>query len=749
MNLRHRLIAAVVLLALWAAPSPGAASEETRGAPPAGERVYGLVFGDWWARSQNQPNEVRGQSDDDAYPIVLRGGYWSIHHEGSPVKTGEFQSLSSSPFWDADGLLSDGSRTLDFFATGTDQDGNKAGLTYYGPGLSAKVDYDRYLRRLDRDQFLNFDPNEPVSPTSQRVLNRTVLHAGEDYAIRVQDFDARFKGHLADNLKWRLNVWGIQREGERQAQKLAHCFNESLLTPGAPTGNRCHILAQPQRIDWTTVEIEPVIEANLDYFTVEYSRTMRALDQNDQVVTRQYTNASHTGWPVAFTAVPYNFTTENYTEIDRIKVGADITDYTKFYGLAFVGNTQNEFRGTHRYFNGFDLRLTNEALDGVTVTGYGKRINEHNRLPTTFPENDLVQGGDSIADYHHPVNYEKTAAGVKGKWRPSESGWNTPRGLSFNGGYEYALIDRAFAEYDIEDSGDRTFVQPNTRIHEFQAGTAMRWSACWDTYLRYRLRLIDDPIFGVRATNGDLNTNQPEQAHLIEIGGTWMPAENFLVTATFGIEDRSHHSLHDNLNNAYSVFETNPRATAFDETSYPIVITAWYAPTRKWSLSAGYAVYTNWIDQLITLGDQYNDGVYNPVARNYQEPQPAQDWWQYAGRAEIVSLGATYAWTRQVRLNGGIEWGRSRNGFASPPSPAISQDPAGGGSGTQVPDWTLLPSLSDVIVDTTRITAGVDYALRERIDLYFRYSLFDYDDEAGTGLGGTTHGFLGGLSAVF
>lgn len=389
-------------LVLAAAPGllTGMAWGQTATAPAEGTEADPLASGRGYPAAPASAEAVRGQSPLFQPAIVLRGGYWALDNQGSPVKTGEFQSLDSSAFWDVDGLLSDGLRTLDFVATGTDDDGNHGSLTYYGPRLSARVDFDRYLRRLDRDQFDAFDPNvpPPPAPAAQRVLNRTVLNAGEDYAFRVEEFDARFKGDIGDNLRWRLNVWGIRRHGERQAQKLAHCFNESLLVPGAPTGNRCHILAQRQQIDWTTVEMEPVIEAGLDFLTVEYSRTMRALDQDDQVVSRQYTNSTHSGWPVAFTDVPYNFTTENYTEIDRLKIGADLTDYTKFYGLAFIGNTKNEFRGTHRYFNGFDLRLTNDAVDGVTATGYGKRTNEHNRLPTTFPESSLVQGGESIAD---------------------------------------------------------------------------------------------------------------------------------------------------------------------------------------------------------------------------------------------------------------------------------------------------------------------------------------------------------------
>ena len=86
---------------------------------------------------------------------------------------------------------------------------------------------------------------------AQRVLSRTVLDAGEDYAIRIQEFDTRFKGRISDELKWRVDVWGLRRRGERQVNKLGHCFNQSNAgLAGQPsfnpavTGNRCHMMAQ-------------------------------------------------------------------------------------------------------------------------------------------------------------------------------------------------------------------------------------------------------------------------------------------------------------------------------------------------------------------------------------------------------------------------------------------------------------------------------------------------------------------------
>jgi hypothetical protein len=658
-------------------------------------------------------------------------------------------SIDPSPFWDLDGLSSDGTRTVDFSATQTDQEGYFGRLHYFGPLVSAKLDYEQFLHRLDSWNFDNFPAGVPAAPSTSRVLNHNTMNLGQDYAIRVQEFNAKFKGPLGENAKWRLNVFGINREGERQASKLAHCYND-----GVVPNNRCHVQAQSQHIDWRMAEIEPCLETTLGPVTLEYSRTMRVFDQDDQIVTRRYSNASHTNWPIANADVPYGFATPNRTQIDRLKMSADLNDDNHFYGLLYTGDTFNRYRETRRFINGYDFRLTNESIEGVKVTGYGKRIGEAGELPTFFPENNVIQGGDNITMYHNPLNYDKTALGVKGQWRPYQSGWPVAHGVAFTGGYEYLRISRTHAEYEIEQSPAiapnpvNVFDQPDTTGNMMFFGVTNRWSACFDTFVRYKRLEITDPVYGVRATSGDVNTNLPGQSDLIEFGGTWTPTDNFLVNASIGIDKRRHHSFHDNVNNAFNVFQTNPRETDFDEDSYPIVISAWYAPTCKWSLSGGYATFSNTIDQLITLGDQYNDGVYNPGARNYNEPSPYQSRWRYNGQSQVVNLGAAYAYSQRLKVLGGWEYTWSRNAINAAPAPATAFDNPGAAV-VVVPNWTAIPGLSTVQMQTTRMTAGVDYLLRERVTVYGRYVYYDYRDQTLGLVSGTTNGFLGGISAMY
>ena len=80
--------------------------------------------------------------------------------------------------------------------------------------------------------------------------------------------------------------------------------------------------------------------------------------------------------------------------------------------------------------------------------------------------------------------------------------------------------DTSFATYETALG---TFTQPNTRSHQIEFGPSTWWSRNLQTFTRYKVRFIDDPLIGVREHNGLFNTNQPEQLHITEVGATWTP----------------------------------------------------------------------------------------------------------------------------------------------------------------------------------------------------------------------------------
>jgi hypothetical protein len=626
--------------------------------------------------------------NDPAYGLALRGGWWDVHSEGAKTKIGEFESLQSSPFWDADGLYTDGHKTMDFSVTGLDSEGTDASLRYYGPQISANVEYQRFLRRLDHDP-LNGIADSQQQPPGGIIVTKDDLNVGEDYAIRVQELNANFKGDLTENLKWRLGIWGMRKKGARQVNAMGHCFShpDAADTNGNPVfGPSCHVLTQRQRIDWITTEIEPALEATVGSATVTYARTMRAFDQDDQVTTRSYDNfGGFFGGDLPYAVVP-----ENLTEIDRLTSNVSLLPNWDFYSSYYTGNTKNKHRDTNRRLSGLDVRTTVRRGASASLTGFAKKNVQTGQLPAVLlPE-------ENASDLNAPINYDQTTAGIKGRWRPFYGDGSWRNGLRFSGGYEYRGLAR---ENAIFTEGNTTVNQSQTTANLTHIRAAMKWNSEFESRLRYRLGFVDNPLFGI-AKNGVTNTNLPTQEHLVELGGTWTPADNLLLSGSFGFENRWNTS----------------DISDFQEDSYPITLTGWYAPLDRWTLSGGVAFFKSWIDQDITLG-----GLSDALTSR----------WDYSGSSDVVNVGTTYAWTDSLTLSGGFAFVRGSNRFSAATIPYE------------------LSQFSEVLVETTRWTAGLDYQFLSRANFYFRYQFFDYDDKSQGLDSGVANMFLTGVDAVF
>jgi len=739
-------IYALVALAVIPSALLGADSQTPAAEPPSEDGIYQPVFTDGTARADHEPMFLtRGQSPG-GQDLAVRFGWWGIDHSGSNTKIGEWQSLNSSAFFDADGLLSDGYTTTDFHATGTDDESTDLGLRVYRQGLSFDMEFDRFLHRLDHKSLANFTG---TNIDGDHYTYADDLDVGSENAIRVQKFDAKFKGALTDNIKWGLNLWGMRKSGERGVMAFCHARDA-----GCGSSN-CHVQSQSQQIDWLTMEIQPVIEAKFGAVTVEYSRTMRSFNQNDGIASRQYGASRHgralrpnspaapdgDGLPFDY---PYAVTSENFTQIDRLKFGVDLTENTQFYANLFLGDTENRNVNTHRDFDGFDLRVTNQSLKGLKLTAYSKRYTERNQLPSEQMRRDILgldnadfsgttldanwppayaiygddpTEADLVAAFASPVDRTRVTAGTKARWKP----FNSLSGFALTGGYEYRSIERTHAIYELDEAsagdplfGLGPFAQQSTESNIFHVGTTFDVTRTVDSFIRYKMIQTDNPLLGfAKAQEADtwgqaLNTNQPEHEDLIEFGGTWMPRQNFLLSATFGIQKRHNSS---------------PEAN-FDEDDYPIVLSAWYAPTARWSISGGLAFLSNWIDQDITHGKGHGGS-----------DTPNELAFEYGGRSEVINVGSSFAYTERLTLSGGLDFVRSSNAFGDPSVPAIS--------------LAALSGASDVLVETTRLNAGFDYELREGVNTYFQYSYYNYDDKAGNGNSGTANMFLGGLSATY
>lgn len=663
------------------------------------------------------------QVSDSPEEFAARFGWWGTNTIGSPTKVGEYQGLSpSSPFWDVDGLRSNGTKTLSFSANGPEDESTHADLHFYnGPGLTADIQYERFPHRLDHDPFPGFvapnDAKNPTTPTLGNPYSYTDNNFGHDYAIRVQEIKANFKGNINDSIKWRVNYFGIQKEGDRQATAVTHCARTTAQT-GTGFNRQCHVLSQSQRILWQTSEVEPVIEMSLtDSLRLEYSRTMRTFTQADSVVTTTYnlTPAVSAGTTGVYDLVP-----DSTTEIDRLKAHGQLGEATDVYVLSYVGNTRNQFRDTNRHFGGVDGRITNNSIDGLTLTAFGKTYTENTQAPTTalgqslYLEPDLNGPLNNTPGIVQPVNRDVADFGVNGRWRPFFDEVGTVRSrFALIGGYDYGTIRRGNATYP-NNHGTFTFTQPDTDSNTLFLGVEEKFSKEFSTYLKYKLIDTDYPLYGVTLESHTLanaiTTNLPTREDRIELGATWSPTDRFMLNGTGWYENASNHG-------PYANFESN---------SFPFSFTTWYSVTSQWSLNGGYAYFPNHITQDVVLGADSNVTATIP----FRSP------WTYMQEASVVNIGANYAYSERLSFNGGIEYVRGVDVISNiPDNGAIS--------------YSDIPGYSKVSVDTCRVSAGVDYLIRRNLTTYVRYNYYNYGDTVTAYNAGTAHMLLGGLTATF
>lgn len=689
-------------------------------------------------------------------------GWWVTGNTGSPVKTGEYQGLSPSPFWVIDGLYSNGYQTLGIYGNQTDNESNQAALRYFSPRWHADIYFQRFIHRLDHIPLDNFLPDNAASaklPNNTYVVGRD-LNVGQDYAIRVEEFRSSVGSKINDNWRFQVDVWQQRKFGERQGNATAHCFQAQASNPGQ---RACHVLSQSQHIDWLTMEVTPRLEARFEPVTIEYSRPMRQFSQNDQMIFRDYQDRGG----MINGNYPYAIVPDNLTQIDQLKASIDLGPHRQFYAFGYVGNTANQDRDVDRNFLGYDLRFTDWTLPRTSVTLYARSYNQTGELPTTLLTSETARGPlgqtqtlpatkppTQLLEYiAFPLEYHRWTEGIKASWRPDIKGMFCD--LAFTAGYEFDYLDRDNAVWQtpprgpaagqLEVSGQAVVRQANTTTQTLFAGVAKPWrygdDSCVNTYARYKVLFVENPLFGVRQLNGVVNTNLPQQKHIVEFGGGWYPVSNFAITFQQDIEVGQNH------------FNNNAEATGnvvdFSEQAYNSTVTVWYAPTHKASLTASFSAFSNWINQNVFLGDNYFDSEAPPQPPSANLPLALQPTF-YTGTSGLLNLCLNYKLTDNIQLNCGYQFVRGNNRFTMNATPSFAFPPS---LSTNEPKgaitFTELPGFSPVQVETQRITAGVAWRPWPLLTVYLIYNYFDYHDETANYNSGTTHMMMAGLSRIW
>lgn len=685
-------------------------------------------------------SEIREPGD-----TLLSAGAWFTKNTGSVVKTGEYQGMSSSPFWVIDGLYSGGYRTLSIYGNQTDNDSFQGGFHYFQPNIHADLDYQRFIHRLDHIPLNNFTPSTPITdktsfPSNSVVLGRD-LNVGQEYAIRVEELRSSTGWKINDNLRARVDFWQLRKFGERQENATAHCFVAS-----AGGSRNCHVLSQSQHIDWTTSEVTPRLEARLGPLTLEYARPMRQFLQDDQLIFRNYNNGSlikpSSSGGMIWGDYPYAIVPQTLTQIDQLKGSLDLGPTRQFFGFGFVGSTHNQDRDVHRYFNGGDLRFTDWTLPRTSVTLYAKTYNQSGTRPETLgpSETQFFTLAKANAEIRTPIEYHRNTGGIKGNWRP-DFGDGVLEDLNFTWGYEYDRLGRVNAIWQTPflsspglPAGSQEvgiYEQADTTTQTLFVGARKPWGRNVDTFVRYKVHFVDNVLFGFRELSNVLNTGLPQQRHIVDFGGGWYPVSSFAVMLDQSIQVGR--TQFDNTANA------DGNVIDLREQSYATTVTVLYAPTRRLSLITSVSAYSDWVNQNLFLGDDYIDPDDPIPPKNALIPLAIQPTY-YAGRSQLFDFTLNYRLTDNTRLTLGYQFVHGSNQFNMSANPGFAYSPS---LSTSEPKGAInfsdLAVYSSTRVDTNKVIAGMSWRVRPMTTFGVFYNLFSYHDETNSYNSGVAH----------
>jgi hypothetical protein len=300
-----------------------------------------------------------------------------------------------------------------------------------------------------------------------------------------------------------------------------------------------------------------------------------------------------------------------------------------------------------------------------------------------------------------------------------------------------------------------------------------------DTYLKFKYYDTQDALYGVayhKSTFGQsfgdpfpydaqsTNSALPQYDSIVELGGTWLPSDHFMLNGWVGIDVQSQSEgrlVVSNSGTKPATLTTEP--LTFKSENYPCGINGSFQADDKWTLNFGAAYFTNWIDQDVTFGPNSEHGFGGGTLPNYGA---LLNRFAYGGRAAVLNLGVTYRLSPRLRFQAqgeyvhGIDSAYQLSGDPTYGTTTVTS--VSGGTTTANAQTADIPSYFRDDVMITRVSAGIDYMVSKHCTAYFRYVLFDYQDSAdkaqiaasslpvdGLPLSGTSNLFLGGFNATF
>ncbi len=408
--------------------------------------------------------------------------------------------------------------------------------------------------------------------------------------------------------------------------------------------SQCHVSSRNKRINAHTDDVTLGLEGRFGPATISYQHLWRSFKEDGAAPLTNYGNGAPS-FRVRGRAL-YSRVPDSKTRIHKINVNSKLPFASALFASYQWGERSNRDTRNEIDFNNFAARLSKIISRYFSADVFYSSYHMDNNAPDAM-DRDIERGGFNI------------------KARPLKR-----TGLKFT--YQWEMVDR------------NNYTETSTYKKIYRVSLNRRVSRSFRLHLRYQKTKIDDPfILKDKTFRRLVQTALPRNEDEIYVAASWSPRPNFSLNTNL-LYINSQHSHYD-----------------VDEDRYEFVISLWYMPFERMTLTGTFTLIDAKVDTPATFKTYHAHGLDSLFLF---------DEVPYDDRSRSYYMAVSYQLNPRLSLTGDIAYTASNADFD------VRLDSQNVGD------------LSDLDIDQLETSLGIIYLYNKRLVFYAKYMYREYDD---------------------
>jgi hypothetical protein len=408
--------------------------------------------------------------------------------------------------------------------------------------------------------------------------------------------------------------------------------------------SQCHVTSRNKYVNTSTNDVTTGVEATLGPATFSYSHLLRDFTEHASAPMANYGNGA--SFFLVKGAAPYSQVPDSRLTVDTLSIRSALPWDSTMYANVQHGKRENQTTGNDVTFNSAATRLSKYFSRFLTCDAFYNTYKLQNKTSGGI-DLDTERGGLDVTS--HPL-----------------------KNSTLSCSYQWEDTNRGNAEWS------------STRKNIYRISWSQRILKKLRLNTYYKKTRIDDPfVMKDQTFNGLVQTSLPQKEDEMYGSVNWSPLYNLTLSTSLRYTD-SRSSRYDS-----------------DEDLWEYVISLWYVPTERLTLTGSYTLSKTTVDSFGTL-------------KTYHLTDPKSlftyDNFPYDGRSRACYFSATYLLTHRITISGDVTWIDSTADF--------DKKIAGRNLG----------SYSDLSIGQLDSSLGIAYACTNRLTLNARFVYREYND---------------------